>query len=234
MKSKFQFLVLILIILVGAFESNILKAQQVVISKYRNVTIGDPLKEWTELLVIDDNTSLVGYSLRDNNHTLNNWQSGIVFKDAALWKNLRAGTVIVIHHRGLAAYTPDISAADGYIEVDAENTTLFNQSAPTDGTAWNVSNLNVSETADILQLRDASGKQVHALSHGTDIGDYTALSSPKIQHNLSSNILSGSVIRVYPGQSIGEYSGGNSTNSKTIISKHSYKRFSQSRCNGKR
>lgn len=218
MKSKFQFLVLILTILVAVFETHKLKAQQVVISKYRNVTIGDPLQEWTELLVIDDNTSLVGYSLRDNNRALNIWQSGVIFRDVSLWKNLRAGTVIVIHHRTSTAFTPDISANDGYIEVDAENTTLFNQVAPTDGTGWKDANLSVSETADIVQLRDATGKHVHALSHGTDIADYSALPSPKVQHNVTSNILSGSVVRVYPGQSIGEYSGSNPTNSKTIVS----------------
>lgn len=83
------------------FVNFVLFAQKVVVSEYYNVT-GDPLGEWTELLVIEDNVDLVGFTLRDNAGSTpppSQWTGGIRFKNHPLWRNLRAGTIIVINHR---------------------------------------------------------------------------------------------------------------------------------------
>jgi hypothetical protein len=210
-----QRLILLLIIIVVCISASKTNAQSVVVSKYRNVSSPDPSGEWTELFIIQDNTTLVGYNLRDNNGSQNQWQSGINFKNVPLWKNLRAGTVIVIHHRADGQFIEDVSASDGAIEVDAENTTLFEQVPQSDGSPWTENVLSISTTSDILQLRDASGNHVHALSNGTNIGDYLNLPQPKLQHNAAS--ITGTV-RVYPGQSITDYSGNNPSNSKTVES----------------
>lgn len=187
-----------------------MRAQAIVVSEYSNAPGADgPKREWTELLVIQDNLSLVGDTLRDNGGSLDLWQKGLRFKDVPLWRNLRAGTVIVIHHR-IAEFSTaslNISSLDGHIEVAAKDPAYFetiepcptcNGWADADGTT-----LSIAQGADIIQLLNASGNHIHALSHGTNTGDYLALPQPKIQH-------SGSItgfVRVYPGATLADYSG---------------------------
>lgn len=189
--------------------SGSLHAQSIVVSEYHNVT-AVPEGEWTELFVIQDNLTIVGYTLRDNGTNTDKWQGGIRFKDIPLWRNLRAGTAIVVNHR-IFGNTIDKSAVDGYIEVDANDISVFDTLATPDGGAWEGSTLNISQTADILQIRDASGNHVHALAHGTNIGDYAALPQPKLLHP---GTITGNV-RVYPGATLADYSG---TGTKTFES----------------
>ena len=125
-----------------------LQAQSIVVSEYHNVT-AVPEGEWTELLVIQDNLTIVGYTLRDNSTNLDKWQGGIKFKDIPLWKNLRAGTTIVINHR-VFGNTIDKSSIDGYIEVDANDISIFDTLAVPGGGDWNSSTLNLSQIADIF------------------------------------------------------------------------------------
>ena len=97
------------------------KAQNVLVSEYSNVS-ASAIGEWVELIINEDNTSLVGYKMRDNANT-GLWMGGVIFNDVSLWKNLRKGTVIIINDRGNSA--PDVSIADGAIEVSTENSTYF-------------------------------------------------------------------------------------------------------------
>jgi hypothetical protein len=198
----------ILVIAFVLFSASV-RAQSIVVSEYHNVT-AVPEGEWTELLVIQDNLTIVGYTLRDNSTNLDKWQGGIKFKDIPLWRNLRAGTSILVNHRTFAN-TVDKSAGDGYIEVDADDVSIFDTLAVPGGGDWKTNTLNISQTADILQILDASGNHVHALAHGTNIGDYAALPQPKLQHSGS---ITGNV-RVYPGTSLADYSG---TGTKTFES----------------
>ena len=98
-------------------------AQDIVVNEYKNVAGIVPEGETTELLVVSDNVNMVGFTLRDNSST-GSWVGGIKFKDVPLWKNLRAGTVIWIAHRGTAA-TLDISKADGSIRIGSEESSYF-------------------------------------------------------------------------------------------------------------
>ena len=94
-------------------------AQDIVVNEYVNVSgLPDTVTvESTELLVVTDNVSLVGFTLRDNSAT-GSWVGGIKFKDVPLWKNLRAGTVIWIAHRGTGwAIIRDFTTADGSIRI---------------------------------------------------------------------------------------------------------------------
>src|ERR1035437_553035 len=69
----------------------------VVISSYYNSA--SPVQEWTELLVVQDNTSMVNWKLQNSNATQTAWEPSITFSHPVYWDHLRAGTIIVIDHR---------------------------------------------------------------------------------------------------------------------------------------
>ena len=182
-----------------------LRSQSIVVSEYNYAP--DPKNQFTELLVIQDNLSIAGYTLHDNTANLDQWQSGIRFKDIPLWKNLRGGTIIVINHR-TNGNVIDVSKADGYIEVEADDLNVFDTLTFPSGDNWKSLSLIISQNADIVQILDASGNHVHALSHGTNTGQYAALPQPKLQHP---GAITGSV-RVHPGYRLTDYYGtGNKT-----------------------
>lgn len=153
-----------------------LTSQEAVISEYYNDS--DFNKEWTEILITKDYTSLNHYKLRDNSERYNDggfWQGGVEFNDNPLWKNLRIGTIIVINHRGTAA--PDIDPSDGYIEVDAENSTYFNKYN------WNgIASLSIQQYGDIIQLLNPFEVNVHSLAHVqySSQGDFYKIVGKKI------------------------------------------------------
>ena len=123
------FFVAVILFLFLTHNSNNLYSQSIVVSEYFNATTADD--EWIELVVIKDGLNIVGFSVRDNVENSsdlgnpNKWMGGVMFRDNALWRNLRAGTVIVINSRGTDAVDTDPS--DGYIEIDAENFTYFDK-----------------------------------------------------------------------------------------------------------
>lgn len=153
-------------------------SQEAVISEYFNSN--DFEDEWTEILVVKDNLSLVGYSIRDNSEDYNDgekWQGGVKFNDIPLWRNLRAGTAIVIKHRGYNA--PDTDPSDGYIEIESENNTYFTK------TDWGpISSLSLQKFGDVVQLRNAYDANVHALAHvkRSSQGDFYQISGKKIAY----------------------------------------------------
>lgn len=157
---------------------NSLIGQEAVISEYYNDS--DFNNEWTEILITKDNINLTGYEIRDNTEKYNDgnsWQNGIKFTSNPIWKNLRIGTVIVINHRGNGA--TDIDPRDGYIEVDAENLLYF------DRPSWNgIASLSLQQFGDVIQLRNASGLNVHALAHVkySSQGDFYKIAGKKIAY----------------------------------------------------
>ncbi|GAB1370302.1 hypothetical protein MASR1M45_03620 [Candidatus Kapaibacterium sp.] len=162
-----------------------LSAQEAVISEIflANRTTGG--MEWTEILVVRDNISLVGYTVRDNGST-GLWMGGAKFKDVDLWKNLRAGTIIIINHRGSIV---DENKADGYIEIGAESSYYFETFRP-DGSPGPLvegegSSLDFNTTHDMIQLRNDKGEHVHCVGFiGNGNYDvYNALPSTKAFHN---------------------------------------------------
>lgn len=194
-----------------------LYTQNVVISEYYNSS--SPSGEWTELLITHDCVDLVGYTLRDNvgtNGIPNNWQGGVRFRNHNLWKKLRAGTIIIIHHRGNAEY--DTNKDDGYIEIGAENEEYFEKRCfGCNLTEWFIKALSISQTADIIQMIDSNDTHVHSLSHMLNpAGDYLSLPFPKANHQ---NQLSGaSSVVVVPGLSLAAYGAGNDNNQTSITS----------------
>lgn len=188
--------------------------QVVAVSAYLNKT--DPRDEWTELIVNADNVDLRGWTIRDNSSG-NNWQSAITFNNIAFWEHMRIGTIIMIWHRqttsGGINHPVDINKTDGYIELYAFNPVYF-----TGGDITNT--LNLSQTKDMIQLRNASGTHVHALAHGSpELGGYSVLPAPKLNH-LNSSVADGDAIYVCPGAVLNDYGTNLPTSGTTYTSKN--------------
>lgn len=188
----------------------------VVVSEYFN-TSPLPVEEWTELLVVADTLDLRGYVLTDNNQTQTQRQGGVRFRDVPLWSRLRAGTILVINHRG--SQVVDDDPRDGYIEVGAQNTTYFEQvrfdSNP--GLTWEDVALNIALQGDLVQILDPQGRHVHALGHRDVPGPfYDTLPPPKVHHN--GQCPNPGSIRVVPGLSLAAYAAGAGTDSTAALS----------------
>lgn len=196
MKLIFYCIVFIILLSISAYS------QSVVVSEYKNAT---PDGEWTELLVIDDNISMVGWSIRDNSDLGFAWQGGVKFRDVELWKHLRAGTIIVINHRGGVV---DANKADGYVEIGAEADIYFEKFMSTGTLAdWDSRALSLNENHDMIQLRDDNDNQVHVLAHMLPerVNDiFSSLPAPKVGFpGLASRST-----RVYPGGNMFDYNKG--------------------------
>jgi gliding motility-associated-like protein len=169
--------VLAAIAMLGASE---VLAQSAVVSSYFRTSL--PADQWTEILVLQDNLDMQGWTLRDNNQTQTGWMPAITFSNPALWNHVRTGTVIVVWHRKLdgtgATHSQDINPDDGYLELWANDPIYFSGGDFTTNTT-----LNIAAPGDIIELRDAGGNHVHALGHIAVPGtDWNALPSPKLNH----------------------------------------------------
>lgn len=194
----------ILVLLISTFFA---KAQDVVINEYYNSS--SPITEWTELIVVKENLDMRGFVLRDNTGNFgnpNDWQGGIEFLYVPDWNNLKAGTVIIINHRGNDGTVPLNSSLYGYVEVGAENTNLFKSYCKSCVGGWNTSALNIDTEGDLLQLLDRNGKNVYTLGHIKDnsSGDFLNITNYRlVRHN---NCPEGMSLNVIPGRVIENFS----------------------------
>ncbi|MEN3027082.1 MAG: choice-of-anchor D domain-containing protein [Chlorobiota bacterium] len=187
----------------------------IVVSEYFN-TSPLPVEEWTELLVLADTLDLRGYVLTDNNQTQTQQQGGVRFRNVPLWSRLRAGTIIVINHRG--SQVVDADPRDGYIEIGAQNTTYFEQIRLDNnpGLTWEDVALNIALQGDILQVLDPQGRHVHALGHRNVPGPFfDSLPPPKVHHN--GTCPNPGSVRVVPGLSVAAYASGAGTDSTAAL-----------------
>ncbi len=198
--------------LVGAVASLMLVAlcttrsasQEMVVSEYFNIQNVD--SEWTELLVVKDNLNAVGWALTDANTGQVTRQGGPKFRDIALWRNLRAGTIIVLWHRLMpVTATIDTSAADGYLELSSRDVRFFTTqyfAPPSD-----LADLNIADAGDVLQIIKADTSHVHALGHNKPTGPaYNAIPVPKANFD-SATVGAGRSCRV-TGRTLASYGVG--------------------------
>ena len=150
-----------------------MRAQDMVVSEYFNSTIQDA--EWTEILVVGDNVSLVGRHVADFNGGQLVRQGGVTFRDVPLWRHVRAGTIIVITHLDIPGGTqPDTSAADGYVELSRNDGRFFD--------AFGTNGLNINQESDLVVLLAPDTAHIHLLGHAATPGPgYTDAPAPKVQ-----------------------------------------------------
>ncbi len=141
----------------------LLMGQEIVVNEYFNSASQND--EWTELVVVKDNLSLVGWFIGDNNAGTTSWQPKIKFKNHPLWQHLRAGTIITIDHASNNSNCndpEDTDKSDGYIRVCCRNSTYFEGGSTT--------TLFLADEGDFVQLVDPNGKMVHAIGHDDNPG----------------------------------------------------------------
>ncbi|MCX6146366.1 MAG: hypothetical protein NTW25_03830, partial [Candidatus Kapabacteria bacterium] len=200
------------------------KSQDVVINEYYNSN--NVYDEWTEIIVVKENLDMRGYILRDNtsnNGNPNDWQGGVEFLNIPDWNNLKAGTIIVVNHRGNIGNRPLNSNIFGYIEVGAENTSLFKRYCKSCVGGWDVSALNVDTEGDLIQILNNNGNNVHTLGHIKDnsSGDILSITGKVMgKHNncpegMSMNVIPGRVINDFSVES--GYDSGNSLTATTTF-----------------
>ena len=180
-------------------------AQDMVLSEYYNIQ--DENGEWTEVVVVKDNLNAVGFVVFDANTGQVARMGGPKFKDIPLWRNLRAGTIIVIWHRAIpAGVTKDIDPRDGYLEVSSRDTDLFTIFLfPT--ATMEAAALNIANDGDVLQIIDGNDNHVHALGHNKPTGAaYNAIPSPKA--NFDSGSVGASRSNRVTGRTLGAYGVG--------------------------
>lgn len=185
------------------------RAQEMVISEYFNIV--DVNAEWTELVVVSDNLNAVGWILTDANTGQIVRQGGPQFRDVPLWRNLRAGTIIVLWHRAVpAGYVTDDNPEDGYLELSARDSRYFTTyyfAAPDDR-----ADLNIADGGDVLEIVRGDLSHVHALGHNKPTGAaYNAIQPPKV--NFDSGSVGASRSNRVTGRTLGAYGVGISKDS---------------------
>ncbi len=204
---------LFLILFLSSIITVNLYSQNIAISEYFNVT-GSAYGEWVELIVLEDNVNISGMVLRDNSGGLNNWRAGVRFTNNTLWTNLRQGTIIVINFRGRRA--TDVNKNDGYIEVDAENTTYFSilngsSSLDDDGS------LTLNQVDEMIELQNGSSTH-HLLGHFPDIniaGDDFLRVANGVKIAASGQLSGPSSVRIVGGNK-SSYTGGFDANNVKV------------------
>ncbi|MDX2196580.1 MAG: LamG-like jellyroll fold domain-containing protein, partial [Cytophagales bacterium] len=177
---------------------------------------GSPTTEWTELLVVNDNVDLRNYTIGDNNANIDNWQTPFTFNNIPFWQNIRAGTIIVIRHRGTTSV--DTFAGDGFLDLSAQDPNYFGGGSG--------STLDLAAGGDLLRVINSLGVPVHALGYDTSPGTSwtTDIAVPNIKSLMhTSTISSGDAVAVCPANDISYYYGNCSSNcyeysaSKTFV-----------------
>jgi hypothetical protein len=187
-------------------------AQEVVVSEYMNAS--GPDLEWTELLTVQDNLNMVGWIVHDNNGSQTARQGGVRFKDVPLWRNVRAGTIIVIWHRvqGNPRGTDD-DPSDGFLELNLTNTAYFELvkfvEAPNN-------EMNIAESGDYIQVLRADSSHVHGLGHFARPGGPYFIDAPSPKVNADTSVLGANRTAAVIGRSLLAYNAGVTKDSTAI------------------
>ncbi len=201
----------LIVVLVCVVVNSVL-AQDIIVSEYLNHPGASAELEWTELLVVKDNLNLVGWSVHDYSGDINTRAAGVVFRDIPLWRNLRAGTIIVIDHRlTTPAQRQDSLPGDGYIQLLQSDTRFFQLAG---------NGIDISQPAEMITVRDATDVEVHTLAHmpasyGTGNPIWANAPAPKVAHVASSQIQADHSVRV-TGRTLAAYAAGLGSDSTSI------------------
>jgi hypothetical protein len=196
---------LIALFVLAIISAQMCFAQDMVVSEYYNIQ--DENGEWTEVVVVKDNLNAVGYVVFDANTGQVARMGGPKFKDIPLWRNLRAGTIIVIWHRAIpAGVKKDVDPRDGYLEVSSRDVDLFTIFLFPTATMESAA-LNIANDGDVLQIVDGNEVPIHALGHNKPTGAaYNAVTAPKA--NFDSGSVGASRSNRITGRTLGAYGVG--------------------------
>ncbi len=194
--------------------ATIATSQAVVVSEFLNYPNFQAANEWTELLVIDDNVNIVGWTVHDHGGDVTSVTNGPIFADIPLWRHLRAGTIIVIDHRLTAPpATVDTLPADGYIQFEQHDTRIVQLSG---------GDIDVNQTGELIVIEDDEGNHVHGLSILTRSGSnsnpiWLATPAPKVLHELDGypGVNNAHSVRV-SGRSLAAYAAGPGQDSTSL------------------
>jgi hypothetical protein len=206
-----QTIVLVSMTLLCLFNQT--RAQEVVVSEYMNAT--GPDLEWTELFVVQDNLNMVGWIVHDNNGTQTARQGGVRLKDVPLWRNVRAGTIIVIWHRVMGnPRGTDDDPSDGFLELNLTNTAYFELvkfvEAPNN-------EMNIAESGDFIQILRADSSHVHGLGHFARPGGPYFVDAPSPKVNADTSLLGSNRTAAVVGRTLLAYNAGVSKDSTAVI-----------------
>ncbi len=201
-KTNILFILTFVMLIVSA---NLVVGQAVICEYFNTHEAGTikPKGEFLEMIITLDNTSLIGYQLRDNSSS-GNWQPTYTFNANPLWANLRIGTIIVIYFND---YVPnkDIDKSDGFLQVNLGDTQLFTFT----GSNKN-SSMNIAKSGDLIALLNDSGDLVHCMGHTSSSGSvyevFQNLPNQKVCHNTAMN--DNQSVIVSPGGHINDYISG--------------------------
>jgi gliding motility-associated-like protein len=203
MKVRISILFCVLLFFFGIMPA-FSQTPAVVISSYYNAA--SPLDEWTELVVIKDNTNMHDWKLENSNATQTAWQPAIIFSDPVFWNHMRAGTIIIIDHR-CCNHAITESKISGYVEESANDVAsfpVFSGGSFGNPPGYNGPTLNIDSTGGMLVLLDSSGNFVHALAHQPASGPlFNSLPLPKL--NYKGILSTGEAVSVCPGANLDEY-----------------------------
>jgi gliding motility-associated-like protein len=203
---KHRLPVILLLLFLGRMLPLYSQTPAVVVSSYYNSA--DPRDEWSELLVVADNTNMTNWIYQDNNSNQTQWQPSITFSNPIFWDHMRAGTVIIIWHRQVSSsgvvHTVDVNKNDGYVEVAANDPAYFSGGNFGTNPLYAGPTLNLAAAGDVVVLQTSAATFVHALGHKAVSGvDWNSLPSPKL--NQKSSIANGDAVFVCPGSALNEY-----------------------------
>ncbi len=135
-------------------------SRQAILHEFSQGPVGSS-SEWIEILTLKRG-SFVGWSIADAAG------NRLVFQDHALWRDVAAGTLIVIYNgasKDPLLSADDEEASDGRLLLSSTNATYFNGSAASAG--W----LPLGNSGDSISLLNAAATVVHGISYGNVAGN---------------------------------------------------------------
>ena len=188
------------------FILSVASAQDVVVSEYFNEV--NPEQEWTEILVIKDDMNLVGYHVTDHEGQHERRIGGFTFRDVALWRHVRAGTIIVVFHRDVPANTRrDDNPDDGFLQFSKFDAAVFDPFLAADGP-------NINQDRDYIEILRPDSTHVHGLGHGNPGPVYVNSPRPKVL--LDTGVIGGNRAPGIIGRSLAAYDADRTRDSAAL------------------
>lgn len=165
-------------------------SQDILVNRFYNSGSGDGTSDLVELIVVKDSLDIRNWIIKDYaNGTISLEDAGgaFRFKNIDLWKNLRAGTVIVLIKRALA----ELTTYSPVLNVDGVINLAINDANYLEDLNSKSFNLTLHE-AVLIRRDDGTGawqgqeNAVHALGYGDFFSRETwgSISSPKSLFNI--------------------------------------------------